>query len=235
MQESAYSFSLTTFSPSGKLGQIDHAFAAVAGGSTSIGIKAVDGVVLAAEKKIRSELIEKESVIKVAKLSKYCGVTYAGMGPDFRVLLKEGRKDAEAYRVRFGEECPVSEVSRNLAQVMQEYTQSGGVRPFGCSLLVIGKEADGKPGLFQVDPSGSFFAWKAACVGHGASDAQSYLEKRYEEKLGLDDAIHIALLTLQESFDGKLTPESCEIGVCGGKYGSEFRRLTMEEIDEYLS
>ena len=86
MGDSAYSFSLTTFSRTGKLLQIEYALNAVANGRTSLGICAKDGVVIATDKKLTSELVDVADVHKVELLTPSCGVCYAGVGPDFRVL-----------------------------------------------------------------------------------------------------------------------------------------------------
>eukprot|EP00057_Strongylocentrotus_purpuratus_P007730 XP_011662204.1 PREDICTED: proteasome subunit alpha type-2-like [Strongylocentrotus purpuratus] len=79
-----YSFSLTTFSPSGKLVQIEYALNAVAAGAPSVGIKASNGVVIATEKKHKSVLYEEQSVHKVEGITKNLGMVYSGMGPDYR-------------------------------------------------------------------------------------------------------------------------------------------------------
>ena len=90
-----YSFSLTTFSPSGKLVQIEYALNAVNGGSTSLGIKATNGVVIATEKKLRSTLIDETTVQKISLLTPNIGVAYSGMGPDSRLLVRKARKSAQ--------------------------------------------------------------------------------------------------------------------------------------------
>ena len=90
-----YSFSLTTFSPSGKLVQIEYALTAVAGGATSLGIKATNGVVLATEKKLRSTLVDETTVRKISMLTPNIGVAYSGMGPDSRLLVRRARKQAQ--------------------------------------------------------------------------------------------------------------------------------------------
>ena len=90
-----YSFSLTTFSPSGKLVQIEYALNAVNGGSTSLGIKATNGVVIATEKKLRSTLIDESTVQKISLLTPNIGVAYSGMGPDSRLLVRKARKSAQ--------------------------------------------------------------------------------------------------------------------------------------------
>ena len=226
----SYSFSLTTFSPSGKLVQIEYALNAVNSGSTCVGIKASNGVVIATEKKLPF-LMDQESFEKVSQLSADVGMVYSGMGPDSRVLLGRGRKAAEKYKLTYGERQPVSQLVKDVATVMQEYTQSGGVRPFGVSLLVAGVDADG-PKLFQVDPSGSYWAWKASALGKNGVNARTFLEKRYKEEDDLEDAIQLAILTLREGFDGEMTADNIEIGVATA---GKFRRLTAGEIAEYLA
>merc|ERR1711973_562052 len=128
MASERYSFSLTTFSPSGKLVQIEYALAAVAAGS--VGIKAANGVVLATEKKHRSILYEEHSVHKIEMITPTIGMVYSGMGPDYRLLVRQARKMAQQYSVVHQEQIPTAQLVQRVATLMQEYTQSGGVRPF---------------------------------------------------------------------------------------------------------
>jgi 20S proteasome subunit alpha 2 len=149
-------------------------------------------------------------------------------------------------------------VVRELANVMQEYTQSGyavrlrsarararasmrvsvlmsderrrGVRPFGVSLLVAGADALGNH-LFQVDPSGSYWAWKASAIGKQMVTAKTFLEKRYNETMELEDAVHTAILTLKEGFEGQLDENSLEIGLV--KNGV-FLTLSVSDVKDYL-
>eukprot|EP00897_Mesotaenium_endlicherianum_P000445 jgi/Mesen1/10400/ME000081S09798 len=232
MGDSQYAFSLTTFSPSGKLVQIEYALNAVAAGATSLGIKATNGVVIATEKKLPSALIDEESVKKIQLLTPNTGVVYSGMGPDMRVLVRKSRKAAATYHRQYDEIIPVSQLVRETAAIMQEYTQSGGVRPFGVSLLVAGFDDKG-PQLYQVDPSGSYFAWKASAIGKNMVNARTFLEKRYTEDIELEDAIHTAILTLKEGFEGQISGHNVEIGIVGSD--SKFRVLTPAEIDDYLA
>jgi 20S proteasome subunit alpha 2 len=159
------------------------------------------------------------------------GIVYAGMGPDFRVLVSSARKEAQKYFLTYREVQPVSEVVKESALLMQEYTQSGGVRPFGVSCLVAGYDHDG-PQLFQVDPSGAAFGWKATAIGKNYINAKNFLERRYNDDLELDDAIHIALLTLRESFEGEMTEFNIEVGIVGAD--RVFRILTPREVRDYL-
>ncbi|KAF2151800.1 putative proteasome subunit alpha type-2 [Myriangium duriaei CBS 260.36] len=273
-----YSFSLTTFSPSGKLVQIEYALNAVNQGVTSLGIKATNGIVLATEKKSSTPLIDASSSSKVSLITPNIGMVYSGMGPDYRVLVDKARKVSHTgYKRIYNEYPPTRILVQDVARVMQEATQSGGVRPYGVSLLVAGwddgiepqtdagvelteeekkKAAKGKtggilkggPSLYQVDPSGSYFPWKATAIGKSATSAKTFLEKRYTEGLELEDAIHIALLTLKETIEGEMNGDTVEIGIVGppanellgyegveGAQGPRFRKLTPQEIEDYLT
>lgn len=225
------SFSLTTFSPSGKLVQIEYALNAVQSGSTSLAIKGTNGVVLATEKKLPTPLIDHRTIQKVAPLTDHIGLVYSGIGPDSRVMIKQGRKYAETYFRTYHERIPVAQLVRRLATLMQEYTQSGGVRPFGVSLLIAGYDDSG-PHLYQVDPSGSYWAWKASAIGRNMANANTFLEKRYTEDIELEDAVHTAILTLKEGFDGQIDQKNIEIGVVG--QDKQFRVLTPSEVKDYL-
>lgn len=228
-----YSFSLTTFSPSGKLVQIEYALAAVASGAPSVGIKASNGVVLAVEKKHKSILYDEHSTQRIEMITKNIGMVYSGMGPDYRVLVKAGRKLAQQYYLQYQEQIPTAQLVQRVASVMQEYTQSGGVRPFGVSLLIAGWDNDvKKPFLYQCDPSGAYFAWKATALGKNHINGKTFLEKRYSDELELEDAVHTSILTLKESFEGQMTEDNIEIGICDE---AGFRRLKPSEVKDYLA
>ncbi|XP_068152915.1 proteasome subunit alpha type-2 [Drosophila tropicalis] len=231
MATERYSFSLTTFSPSGKLVQLEYALAAVSGGAPSVGIMASNGVVIATENKHKSALYEEHSVNRVEMVNKYIGMVYSGMGPDYRLLVKQARKIAQNYYLVYKESIPVTQLVQRVANLMQEYTQSGGVRPFGVSLLICGWD-NGRPYLYQSDPSGAYFAWKATAMGKNAVAGKTFLEKRYSEDLELEDAVHTAILTLKEGFEGKMTPDNIEVGICDE---NGFRSLKPSAIKDYLA
>lgn len=229
----SWNFSLTTFSPSGKLGQIEYALNAVNQGVLAVGIKALNGAVLVTEKRSPSVLVDQGSIEKVAKICDNIGMVYAGMGPDARVLVSKARKSAQSYKQTYGEYPPVAMLVKEVASVMQEYTQSGGVRPFGVSLLIVGVDQTG-PSLYQVDPSGAFWAWKASTIGKNMVNANAFLEKRYSSELELEDAIHTAILTLKEGFEGQMTASNIQIGVASASTG-KFELLTEAQVQDHLA
>jgi 20S proteasome subunit alpha 2 len=181
-------------------------------------------------------------------------MVYSGMGPDYRILVDRARKVSHTgYKRVYNEYPPTRILVQDVAAVMQEATQQGGMRPYGVSLLIAGwddgiepeeesgKEAEpeaekkrakgksggilkGGPSLYQVDPSGSYFPWKATAIGKSATSAKTFLEKRYTEGLELEDAIHIALLTLKETIEGEMNGDTVEIGMHDPLL-DEFRRF----------
>lgn len=154
-----------------------------------------------------------------------------GIGPDYLSVLKKMRKDSIKYEAVYCDLIPVFNLAKNTAELMQEFTQLGGRRPFGISLLIAGYDHEG-PKLYQVDPSGAFFAWKASAIGKNATNAKNYLEKRYEEDMELEDAIHVALLTMKEGFEGEMTEKNVEIGIVDDS--GKFRLLTHQEVSDYI-
>jgi len=233
-----YNFGLTTFDSSGKLTQLTNSLKAVSNGDTSLGIVAKNGVVIATEKKPHSPLIDDEDWDKVFQISEHIGCVYSGIGADARLLARRARKQAEIYKTQYNELIPTTQCSKILGGIAQDFTQSGGVRPFGVSLLIAGHDKQRGCQLYQVDPSGAWWAWKASAIGKNFVNAKQFLEKRYTDDLGLEDAIHIALLTLKEGFDGDLTSKNIQVGVVRENANTkkwEFVILKPAELQDYLS
>ena len=231
MGDSAYSFSLTTFSRTGKLLQIEYALNAVSNGRSSLGICARNGVVIVSDKKVQSPLVPPSGVSKIEPVTPSAGLAFSGIGPDYRVLVRQARKVSQSYFKQYREQQPTLQLVKSVAGVMQQYTQSGGVRPFGVSLLVAGYDDEG-PALYQVDPSGAYFGWKATAIGKNYASSKAFLEKRFSPEMELEDAVHTALLTLREGFEGEMSAENIEVAIVDEK--REFRKLDVQEIQDYL-
>ena len=224
-------FSLTTFSNDGSLDQVNYAITAANNGETTLGLKTKDGVILACEKNLNSILVDSTSFSKINNLSKYIGVAYSGLSPDCRVLLKKARKEFQEYKLKFMDNLmPVHSLSREVANVMQEYTQSGGVRPFGVCLLMAGYDREGHH-LYQIDPSGAYYELKAGAIGKNRSRATQNLERRYKDGLSIDDGLSIMISTLREGYDGEVTENNIEIAILKS---SGFELLTPEQVKNYL-
>lgn len=231
-QQQAYDRGITIFSPDGRLYQVEYAREAVKRGTASIGIRTNDGVVLAVDKRIRSPLMERTSVEKIHKADDHIGIASAGHVADARQLIDFARKQTQINRLRYGEPIGVETLTKEVTDHIQQFTQVGGARPFGVALLIGGIE-DGEPRLFETDPSGTPYEWKAIAVGADRGEIQDYLEANYDEEQDLESGIELALQALAEANEGTLSPKN--VGMATIDVESEqFGEVKDEEIERHL-
>ncbi|MFB6163892.1 MAG: archaeal proteasome endopeptidase complex subunit alpha [Haloarculaceae archaeon] len=232
-QQQAYDRGITIFSPDGRLYQVEYAREAVKRGTASIGIRASDGVVLAVDKRIRSPLMERSSVEKLHKADDHIGIASAGHVADARQLIDFARRQAQVNQLRYDEPVGVESLTKEITDHIQQYTQVGGARPFGVALIIGGINKHGEPRLYETDPSGTPYEWKALAVGADRGDIRDYLEEHYEESIDLNEAIGLALRALGSANDDALAPEGVGIATVGVE-DRTFRQLTDDEIADYL-
>ncbi|MFC7068222.1 archaeal proteasome endopeptidase complex subunit alpha [Halobaculum lipolyticum] len=199
-QQQAYDRGITIFSPDGRLYQVEYAREAVKRGTASVGVRTAEGVVLAADKRSRSELMEPASVEKLHKIDDHVGIASAGHVADARQLIDFARRQAQVNRLRYGEEMGIETLTKTVTDHIQQYTQVGGARPFGVALVVGGIE-NGEPRLFETDPSGTPYEWKALSIGANRADVREHLEEGYHEELTQEEGVELALSALAESGD----------------------------------
>ncbi|GCF15497.1 proteasome endopeptidase complex,subunit alpha [Haloarcula mannanilytica] len=232
-QQQAYDRGITIFSPDGRLYQVEYAREAVKRGTASIGVRTSDGVVLAVDKRIRSPLMERSSVEKIHKADDHIGIASAGHVADARQLIDFARRQAQVNQLRYGEPVGVETLTKEITDYIQQYTQVGGARPFGVA-LIIGGIVNGEPRLFETDPSGTPYEWKALAVGADRGDIRDYLEEHYDEGMDLDEGVDLALAALASVNEDGLTPEG--IGVATVDADTEtFGQLTDEEKEAHLA
>jgi len=232
-QQQAYDRGITIFSPDGRLYQVEYAREAVKRGTASIGVRTTDGVILAVDKRIRSPLMERSSVEKIHKADDHIGIASAGHVADARQLIDFARRRAQINQLRYGEPIGVETLTKEVTDYIQQYTQVGGARPFGVALIIAGI-ADGEPRLYETDPSGTPYEWKALAVGADRGDIRDYLEEHYDDEMDLEGGIRLALEALASVNDDELSPQS--IGVATIDVETEvFGELTDEEKTDYLT
>ncbi|MFQ5909755.1 MAG: archaeal proteasome endopeptidase complex subunit alpha [Thermoplasmata archaeon] len=227
----AYDRAITVFSPDGRLFQVEYARVAVTRGTTTAGLKFKDGIVLMADKKIASKLMEASSVEKIFQIDEHIGCATSGLVADARVLVDYSRIVAQINKVTYDEKISVDLLVKKICDYKQNYTQYGGVRPFGTALLVAGVDSQGNH-LFETDPSGALVSYKAGSIGSGRNAVMELFEDRYEENMAADGAILLGLEGLSKATDEQLNDEAVEIGVV--KKGEVFRRLAREEVASYI-
>ncbi|WP_436910706.1 archaeal proteasome endopeptidase complex subunit alpha [Halosimplex marinum] len=231
-QQQAYDRGITIFSPDGRLYQVEYAREAVKRGTASIGVRTADGVVLAVDKRIRSPLMERSSVEKIHKADDHIGIASAGHVADARQLIDFARRQAQVNQLRYGEPIGVETLTKSVTDHIQQYTQVGGARPFGVA-LIIGGIANGEPRLYETDPSGTPYEWKALAVGADRGDIREYLEDNYDEEMDLDGGVGLALEALASVNDGELSPEG--IGIATISVDDEtFTEMSDAEKESHL-
>ncbi|MFC4359101.1 archaeal proteasome endopeptidase complex subunit alpha [Halobium salinum] len=194
--QQAYDRGTSLYSPDGRIYQVEYAREAVKRGAPSLGIRASDGVVLAAQSRAGSDLMVAESIEKLHKIDDHVGAASAGHVADARKLVDFAREHAQVNRLRYGEPVGIEALTKEITDHIQENTQTGGTRPYGASLLLGGVDETGAR-LFATDPSGTPQEWRAVAIGGGRDGIQEVLEERYDETAGVNDAVSLAVRALK--------------------------------------
>jgi proteasome alpha subunit len=229
----AYDRAITVFSPDGRLFQVEYAREAVKRGTTTVGLKFKDGVVLIVDKRIASRLMEPKSIEKIFQIDGHIGCATSGLVADARILVDQARVIAQVNKITYDENMGVEDLVKRICDYKQNYTQYGGVRPFGTALLVAGVDDLGEH-LFETDPSGALVSYKAGSIGAGRNMVMEVFEEQYQEGMAQDDAVILGLKALKKATEEeKLNPKAVEIGLV--KRGENFRRLTEAEVEAYIN
>lgn len=190
---------LTVFSPDGHLFQVEYALEAVRKGTCAVGVRGKDVAVLGVEKKSVLQLQDSRTIRKTAMLDDHICLAFAGLTADARILIDKARVECQSHRLTVEDPVTVDYITRHVAGIQQRYTQSGGVRPFGISTLIIGFDAnDPKPKLYQTEPSGMYSAWKANAIGRSSKTVREFLEKNHKDDLSREETIKLAIKSLLE-------------------------------------
>lgn len=139
-------------------------------------------------------------------------VSVAGITSDANVLTNELRLIAQRHLLQYGESIPCERIVSWLCDIKQAYTQYGGKRPFGVSILYMGWDKHYGFQLYQSDPSGNYSGWKATCIGNNSGSAVSMLKQEYkEDETDLKQALALTVKVLSKTLDAaKLTSDKCK-------------------------
>ncbi|NLX47878.1 MAG: archaeal proteasome endopeptidase complex subunit alpha [Euryarchaeota archaeon] len=229
----AYDRAITVFSPDGRLFQVEYAREAVKRGTTTVGLKFKDGVVLIVDKRIASRLMEPKSIEKIFQIDHHIGCATSGLVADARILVDQARVLAQINKITYDERAAVEDLVKRICDYKQNYTQYGGVRPFGTALLVAGVDDQGEH-LFETDPSGALVSYKAGSIGAGRNVVMEVFEEDYQEGMAMEDAVTLGLKALKKATEEeKLNPKAVEIGVV--RHGENFRRLDESEVETFIA
>ncbi len=236
MQPQAYQMgydrAITVFSPDGRLYQVEYAREAVKRGTTAVGIKCNEGLVLIVDKRVSSRLLEATSIEKIFKIDEHIGVASSGLVGDARALVDRARVESQINRVTYDEKIDVETLAKKLCDHMQTYTQFGGARPYGTALLIAGI-SDGELRLFETDPSGTLLEYKATGIGIGRNAVMKVFEEEYNPEAPMKDCIMLGIKALHDATQGKFEINTVEIGIIETE-NPVFRKMSKEEVASFV-
>ncbi|MBT4540124.1 archaeal proteasome endopeptidase complex subunit alpha [Candidatus Woesearchaeota archaeon] len=194
-QMMGYDRAITMFSPDGRLLQVEYAKKTVKQGSTALGMVCKDGVVLITDKRIVDSLVVPESVEKIFMIDNHIAATASGIISDARVLIERAQIKAQQHRVTFDSPIDTLVIVKDMCNLKQICTQSGGLRPFGVSILAAGIDNE-EPKLFETDPTGIFFQYNASVIGEGETEIEELLHKEYKKEMTIEDGLKLGVKAL---------------------------------------
>eukprot|EP00871_Galdieria_phlegrea_P002237 jgi/Galph1/3013/GphlegSOOS_G1690.1 len=259
LTRSEYDRGVNTFSPEGRLFQVEYAMEAIKLGSTAVGIQTSEGVVLAVEKRLSSSLLEPNSVEKLVAIVRlsfsnitrkltvckddHIGCAMSGLVADARTMIDHARVEAQNHRFTFEEPMPVESLTQATCDLAlrfgegveddEEKEEEMMSRPFGVSLLIAGVDEKG-PSLFYTDPSGTYIRWLAKAIGAGAEGAQSALQESYYKSMTLKEAEVLALRTLKQVMEEKLESNNVEVAAVRSDT-KKFQVYSEDQVKECLT
>ncbi|MFH1106283.1 MAG: archaeal proteasome endopeptidase complex subunit alpha, partial [Candidatus Micrarchaeota archaeon] len=223
---------ITVFSPDGRLFQVEYAREAVRTGTPCVGVVGKDCIVLAAYKRISSPLVVPESHEKIFQVDKHVAAASSGLVADARKLVDFARLEGQKNRLTFGDEIPVETLAKKIGDHIQMFTQYAGVRPYGVSLLIAGMDSDFR--LFETDPSGALFEYKAAAIGSGKKTVEQFFEKEYKDNMPVGECVKLALRAIKKAVEEKVMPANVDVAIIErGKGAVQF--LSREDVGKHLS
>lgn len=193
---------------------------AISHAGTTLGIASRSGIVLAAERRVTSKLLDPSGAQteKIYTIAPHLCAAVAGITSDANLLVQYARRAALGHEMTYGEPLACEHLAQQLCDMKQSYTQYGGLRPFGVSFLYAGldntSDDKGQWGLYHSDPSGNYAGWKAHCIGANAQAAQGILKQDYKDDMDMDEVMALVFKVMYKTLEStSLTSEKLEVAV----------------------
>jgi len=117
LTRSEYDRGVNTFSPEGRLFQVEYAIEAIKLGSTAVGVQTAEGVVLAVEKRLTSPLLEASSIEKIMEIDTHIGAAMSGLTADARTMIEHARVEAQNHRFNYDEPMGVEACTQAICDL----------------------------------------------------------------------------------------------------------------------
>lgn len=230
-QQMGYDRTATMFSPQGHLLQVEYAEKTVRLGSASIGMTCSDGVFILADLRIEDKLVVPKSANKIYEVDSHIISSVAGIVSDARVLIERAQVLAQQHRVTYDSPIEPELIIKDISNLKQQFTQYGGARPFGVSLMVAGIN-NKRPELFTSDTTGNYLAYYSNSIGESDDKIKEKLREKYTSSLNIKDGVKLALEIFKEVDEKKSNLSKFEL--CYITTEGELKRLYGEDIQEFL-
>eukprot|EP00924_Labyrinthula_sp_SR-Ha-C_P004497 snap_masked-scaffold_1-processed-gene-2.13-mRNA-1 protein AED:0.33 eAED:0.33 QI:0/-1/0/1/-1/1/1/0/249 len=191
-----YDSALTTFAPDGSLYQVKYAFEAVQKGKAVVAVRGKNCIALGVERRVTAKLEDDSSEQKIANLDTHLLVGFSGLSADARVLIDRARVEAQSYRLTVEDKPSIEYMAKWVSSLQQKYTQRGGVRPFGVSIVIAGFSVEGEPMIYKTEPTGNYMAWRACAIGNKSEETNDFLKKEYKENMEKDQVVRMCVESL---------------------------------------
>ncbi|XP_039502706.1 proteasome subunit alpha type-1 [Drosophila santomea] len=233
MFRNQYDSDTTTWSPQGRLFQVEYAMEAVKQGAATVGLKSADYAVLAALCRTSKDTDTLQR--KIMPVDGHVGMSIAGLTADARLVCQYMRTECMAYRHSYDTEFPIRRLVANLGNKLQATTQRYDRRPYGVGMLVAGYDEQG-PHIFQVMPTANVLNCKAMAIGSRSQSARTYLERNMESFAACDkdELICHAIQAIRGSL-GHDDTENLTINVAIVGKDLPFKMFTDAENQYYLN
>lgn len=229
-QMMGYDRAITMFSPDGRLLQVEYAKRTVGLGNTAVGITTKDGVLLVTDKRVVNKLVVPTAIEKIFKIDDHIMATASGILSDARVLFERSQTKAQQNKVQYDSPIDTLTIVKDICNLKQMCTQSGGLRPFGVSTLIAGKDQTGVK-LFETDPTGLYYQYRAKVIGEGEAEGEKILLEKFNEGMELDEALKLAIDILKKTTGEKFSTDRLDAATISGE-GGEVIKVEKEKIEE---
>lgn len=217
LTRSEYDRGVSTFSPEGRLFQVEYSLEAIKLGSTAIGISTSEGVILAVEKRVSSSLLESDSIEKIMEIDTHIGCAMSGLTADARSMIDHARVASVQHDLYYHEQISVESLTQSVCDLALRFGEGASgekrlmSRPFGVALLIAGYDNDKGPQLYHAEPSGTFYRYDAKAIGSGSEGAQAELQNEYHKSLTLKEAEVLSLKVLKQVMEEKLDASNAQL------------------------
>lgn len=231
-QVMGYDRAITMFSPDGRLLQVEYAAKTVRIGNTAMGLVCKDGVLLVTDKRVNDKLIVASAIEKIFRIDDHMIATAAGILSDARVLVERAQQKAQENQVTFDSPVDTLHIVKDMCSLKQMCTQSGGLRPFGVSMLVGGVDQDG-PKLYKTDPTGLYYQFMATVIGEGENDIKPVLHKQYKENMTIQQGLKLAVHAVKEFLGDEYDIDRIDAAFIDAETKT-MKKLPKDKIEEAL-